>query len=85
MKGDVRVRGIARIECKTTSRKSFSVTREMIDKIENAAVAAGELPVLVIEFLDRAGKPSGSVLVMPEWAVDLFANAANSNKQIKPT
>lgn len=69
-KGDVRVKGVTRIEAKTTSAKSFSVTREMIAKIENAALGGGEIPALVIEFLGPDGKPQSSCLVMPAWAAE---------------
>jgi len=71
-KGDVRVKGVCRIEAKTTQHKSFSVTREMIDKIEQAAISAGELPVIVVEFIDAKGKPEASAVVMPAWALDLI-------------
>jgi hypothetical protein len=65
-KGDVRKVGIVRIEHKTTSRKSFSVTREMIDKIVNAGLACNEVPAIVIEFIDRqTGKSEGEVACIP--------------------
>lgn len=69
-KGDVRLKGIARIEAKTTSRKSFSVTLEMLDKLANAALPTGEIPIHVIEFLDSDGKPIQSLAVMPLWAAE---------------
>lgn len=69
-KGDVRLEGVARIECKTTKAKSFSVTREMIKKVEEAALNAGEVPVIVVEFID-AGKYS-DVAVIPMWALELL-------------
>jgi len=71
-KGDCRKRGIARIECKTTSAKSFSVNLAMLNKIETAAEIAGEFPVLVIEFL-RDGKPWRSVCVTSEALLDKLA------------
>jgi len=64
-KGDVRVKGIARIEAKCTQNKSFSVTRDMIEKITNAATFNDEIPAIVIEFLDRDGKPDSEVAVIP--------------------
>lgn len=72
-KGDVRVKGICRIEAKTTMAKSFSVTREMVRKIEEAAISTGELPVIVIEFISSEGKPLDSVVVMPSWALDIVS------------
>lgn len=69
-KGDVRLRGLVRIEAKTTQRQSFSVTSEMLGKIEMQALQAGELPVMVIE-IDNTGKKQ-QVAVMPTWALDLL-------------
>lgn len=70
IKGDVRKRGIVRIEAKTTKRRSFSVTLDMIDKIESAALPSGEMPVLVIEFIDEQGKPIRDVAVVPTYVLD---------------
>lgn len=69
-KGDVRLKGMARIEAKTTSRKSFSVTLDMLDKLSNASLPTGEIPIHVIEFLDSEGKPIQSLAVMPLWAAE---------------
>ncbi len=66
-KGDVRVRGKVLIEAKTTERKSFSVTREIIDKLESAACSNGEIPVLVVEFI---GERKQTLCVIPEWALN---------------
>lgn len=66
----MRVRGVLRIEAKTTKNKSFSVTREMIEKIESAAAMTGELPFLVIEFIDDAGRSLKQVAVCPMWVLD---------------
>jgi hypothetical protein len=71
-KGDIRIKGIARIEAKTTKHKSFSVTQEMLDKIEEAAITSGELPALVIEFLDDKGKPTREVAVVPTWVLGIL-------------
>lgn len=54
-KGDVRVRGITRVEHKGTQAASFRVTKEMLDKIENAGRGCDEIPVLVVDFLDARG------------------------------
>jgi Holliday junction resolvase len=70
-KGDVRVYRVCRIEAKTTKNKSFSVTREMIEKIETAAMCNGELPALVIEF-NEGGRKACEVAVVPIWCLDLI-------------
>lgn len=75
-KGDCRVKGVARIECKCTSKKSFSVTREMIDKIEMAACSAGELPMIEIQFLDDRGKVTHTCAVVPSYAIDYLVERA---------
>ncbi len=64
-KGDVYKKGVARIECKTTQNKSFSVTKEMVEKITSAAVASDELPVILVEFLDKNAKREMEVAVVP--------------------
>ncbi len=66
-KGDVRIKNKVLIEAKTTERKSFSVTREIVDKLENAACSQGEIPVLVVEFI---GKRKQTLCVIPEWALN---------------
>jgi len=69
IKGDCRLKGILRIEAKTTGNRSFSVTLDMIDKIEEAAVSAGEMPVIVIEF-NNNGKRMKEIAVCPTWVLD---------------
>jgi len=72
MKGDVRVKGITRIETKTTTKKSYSLTLLDVCKIETAGLSAGEVPAMVIEFLNDKGKPLHSLCVIPSWAIDLL-------------
>lgn len=67
-KGDVRIRGVARIECKTTGAKSFSVTASMMEKIENAAMSSDEVPAICVEFLSTLWF-SKEVAVIPMWAL----------------
>lgn len=63
VKGDVRLKGVARIECKQTARRSFSVNEAMIDKIEDAAVPANEIPIIRVQLGNGR-----SVWIIPEWA-----------------
>lgn len=70
VKGDVRVKGVVRIECKTTKHKSFTVTLDMVRKIEAAAMSGGEVPILLIAFNDETGKPLGEVAVVPAYLLD---------------
>lgn len=73
VKGDVRLKRVLRVEAKTTKNKSFSVTLEMIDKIEQAAASGAELPVIVIEFHDGYGRPIREVAVVPSYVLDQIA------------
>lgn len=73
-KGDVRVNGVVRIEAKTTTKSSFSVTSEMASKIELAAVSAGECPAIVIEFLGKTGKPIHELAVVPMWVLNALTS-----------
>lgn len=77
-KGDVRVSGVVRVECKTTTAGSFRVTTEMLDKLRKAIHGTGEVPCMVVEFLQPDGTVSGSVAVLPMWCLEtLIANQAN--------
>lgn len=69
-KGDVRVSGVLRIEAKATAAKSFSVTMDMINKIENAAASSSELPVIAIDFISAEGKVLKQVCVCPLYVLD---------------
>jgi Holliday junction resolvase len=60
---------VVRIEAKTTQNKSFSVTLDMIEKIETAAAEAGEMPVIVIEF-NKDGRKLKEVAVCPTYVLE---------------
>lgn len=68
-KGDVRIKGVLRLEAKTTKNKSFSVTLDMVNKIETAATGVAEMPVMVIEFNDGNGRKIKELAVMPMYAL----------------
>ncbi len=68
-KGDVRLPTLVRVECKSTLKQSFSVTREMMEKIERTALAAGEIPALEVEL---AQEPKLRVVVVPVHALKLI-------------
>lgn len=69
VKGDVRVRRLLRVEAKTTKHRSFSVTLDMLRKIEQAALGTGEMPAIVVEFNDGNGRPLGSLAVVPLYVL----------------
>ena len=68
-KGDVRIKGVVRIEAKTTKNKSYALTVETVDKIEMAATGVNEMPVLIIEFNDGNGRKIKELAVMPIYAL----------------
>ena len=80
-KCDVRLNGVLRIEHKATGNKSFSVTREMLEKIELAARGCDEIPILVVEFLDERGKSTGiKVAITPfQDILDLIDDASSKS------
>lgn len=49
IKGDVRIKGIARIENKNTIHRSYSITTETLDKLEAAIAGSCEIPIMQIE------------------------------------
>ena len=72
-KGDVRIKGLARIECKCTQHKSFSLSRKLINKIEAEALECGEVPIMTIEFL-TGEHVDNEVAVLPMWALQSLIN-----------
>ncbi len=72
-KGDVRLKGVCRVECKNTKHDSFRVTAEMMKKIEDAAIGTDEIPVICVEL------PGGvEAAVMPVWAVESLLGGKES-------
>lgn len=79
-KGDIQLKGVLRIEAKTTKNKSFSVTREMWRKIEEEAMTNDETPIIVIEFIDDKGNPESSLAVCPVHIIDEIVAYAGEEK-----
>ena len=71
LKGDVQIKGVARIEAKSTQRKSYALSRELVDKIEGAAIQTGEIPIFQIDFL-TGERVDQQLAVMPVWAMELL-------------
>lgn len=69
-RGDVRVDKIMRVECKSTINKSFSITREMLQKIKTAAFGSREVPAIHVEFLNKQGRVLEEVAVVPMWVLE---------------
>jgi hypothetical protein len=84
-KGDLRISGLIRVEAKSTSRLSFAVTRGMLDKIRNAALPCGEFPILVVEFLDAAGKPEAELAICDVKHLESLIHAAQDTSKTRRT
>jgi hypothetical protein len=69
-KGDVRKRGEARIECKFTRAKSFSLKLSELQKIETEA-EGDETPAFYVEF--QGQQPHKRYVVIPEWLYESLA------------
>jgi hypothetical protein len=72
-KGDVRNAGALRMECKTTTKKSFTLKLSELEKLEGEATS-GENPVFEIEF--SGVHPSRRFVVLPGWLYDHYATLA---------
>lgn len=83
-KGDVEVRGIVRIEAKTTSADSFRVSKEMLQKIRNASLPSDQVPAIIIEFLNAKGLPEGEVAVIPVDMLETLIHGAKTNSKAGP-
>lgn len=80
-KGDVRIKDVLRLEAKTTTKQSFTITRDMIRKIMDAALSSskGEVPCMEIEFLSPTGKPEISVALVPSYVLLQIAAEGKSH------
>ena len=69
-KGDVRKEGFVRIEAKTTLKKSFAVSRKLIEKIEDEATGCAEMPAIALDFLNPDGTVDKAVYIVPAYALE---------------
>lgn len=66
-KGDVRKQGQLRLECKTTSQRSYSLKRADWQKIVSQAGMFGEMPVMQIEFQGEGGFNTKLAVIDWNW------------------
>lgn len=74
--------GRLRLEAKSTSRDSFSIKRETLEKIVDEASAAGDFPAFTISFVLTDGRPKRA----GEWAMiplDIFRELLALAKESK--
>ncbi len=80
-KGDIRIKGIMRLETKCTAKKSFSVTLDMLTKIEEASLPSGEIPAIEIVFLDPvSGREKYAVAVVPRYVLHIIKEREGEEK-----
>lgn len=79
VRGDVRLKGVARVEAKTTVHSSFRVTSAMLAALDEAVAGTDEVPVVVVE-LEGGGPGAPVAVVMPGWALDLVLEAARAGR-----
>lgn len=68
-KGDVRVPGVLRMECKFTRANSYSLRLDLLEKIEKEC-EGGEQPAFEIEF--QGVYPPKRYVVVPFWVYDRY-------------
>ena len=66
IKGDVRVKGKYRIECKCTIKKSYALNKEYLRKFTEQAAALAEDPIMQLHFIDEHGHKEDGYIIMPE-------------------
>jgi hypothetical protein len=83
-KGDVRLMGELRIECKTTSKKRFSLKLDDIRKIRLEALEQGmEDWVFQIEFQRQAGMGTRLAVLDKNWFESMGGTYANAAGQFQ--
>jgi len=79
-KGDIKkYHGVFRVEAKTTTKKSFSVKREMMEKLEDASVPHGEFPAMIIEFIDDNQNVLSEVAIVPTYMLRVIADGIHND------
>lgn len=71
-KGDVRLSRALKIECKCTKHKSYALHRDIVEKIIDEAMPAGEFPAMHIEYLNDQGQVDLECAVVPVWVLELM-------------
>jgi hypothetical protein len=82
-KGDLYIPGMIRVEAKTTQQSSFVLKMSMIETIEDAAMLCDEIPVIIIEFLDRSGNPIRETAVTQVQHLERLIAAVRSSSSLK--
>jgi hypothetical protein len=78
-KGDVRVKGVVRGECKLTRSSSYTLKLKDLETLEKQA-ALNEEPVFEIEF--QGVYPSKRYVVLPGWVYDSYLERKRNDPDI---
>ncbi len=79
-KGDIRLKDIARVECKSTEKDKFLLTFAVIDKIRKEALSAGEVPLIQIDFIQSCLKKQCFYVIEDTYTKDYDAKEIKTNK-----
>jgi len=77
-KGDIKMAGFYRKECKCTIHKSFAIKKDVLNKIAQET-PVGETPVVEVEFQDAF--PKKRFYIIPEWAFEEYMELKCKSKQ----
>ena len=74
IKGDIRLKGLLRIECKATEKPEYVLTHKVIDKIKEQALTCAELPCVQVDFLGETIRKVYilEMFTLPEEVVNKF-------------
>lgn len=73
-KGDVRKQFDLRIEAKTTSARSYTLSLDTWQKIQGEAAVAGEMPAMQVEFQGPMGMNRKLAVIDWHWFLQLLEN-----------
>jgi hypothetical protein len=74
IKGDIRLKGLLRVECKATEKPEYILTHKVIDKIKEQALTCAELPCVQVDFLGETIRKVYilEMFTLPEEVVNNF-------------
>ncbi len=89
IKGDVRLKGLLRIECKATEKSIYLLSYRVIDKIKEQALSCAELPCVQVDFIGDISKKVYimEMFTLPEDLINryqLVAPLVKANKKSIP-
>ena len=74
IKGDIqKLFGQYRCECKTTSKKSYSISLAKWQELEDSATSHGESPMMNVVFYSEDGREVANLVVLPFYQFEDIA------------